>query len=174
MEGGFRFRPEALGLDASYMPRKCSPAWKAPLPGWKQMLDEASAKMASTPYCPRFFFEPMISGSPARLLTLCAGSFDSTGSRLRWRSFPHGSARPGRKKFSRRRPWMRTSGTGTSMAGGISTGKKRAPKVNSDRTGPPSASTKIFFRAALKWSAFSVPISFRSLLLHGTVFPRLL
>ncbi len=55
MEGGFRFRPEALGVDASYMPRKCSSTWKAPLPGWKQMLDEASVRMASTLESPIFF-----------------------------------------------------------------------------------------------------------------------
>jgi len=53
MEGGFR--PEVLGLDLSYMPRRCSPVWKAPLPGWKEMLDEASAKMTSAVLPPIFF-----------------------------------------------------------------------------------------------------------------------
>ena len=49
------FCPEVAYLDASYMPRKYSPVWKAPLPGWKEMLDEASAKMASA-VMPPFFF----------------------------------------------------------------------------------------------------------------------
>jgi peptidoglycan/xylan/chitin deacetylase (PgdA/CDA1 family) len=49
------FRPEVLGLDASYMPRKHSLVWKAPFPGWKEMLDEASAKMASAAMPPIFF-----------------------------------------------------------------------------------------------------------------------
>ncbi len=54
MERGFH--PEVLGLDASYMPRRYSPLWKAPLPGWKEMLDEASTKMASAVLPPIIFF----------------------------------------------------------------------------------------------------------------------
>ena len=82
MEGALYFRPDVLGLDASYMPRKYSPVWKAPLPGWKGVLDEASARMTSAVLPPIFFRADNI-GAPARLLTLCAISFDSTGSRLR-------------------------------------------------------------------------------------------
>ncbi len=55
MQGGLHFRPDVPGLDASYMPRRHSPVWKAPLPGWKQMLDEASAKMTSAVLPPIFF-----------------------------------------------------------------------------------------------------------------------
>jgi hypothetical protein len=55
MEGGFRFRPETLGVDASYMPRRCSAIWKARLPSWKEMLDEVSAKMTSAVGSPIFF-----------------------------------------------------------------------------------------------------------------------
>jgi peptidoglycan/xylan/chitin deacetylase (PgdA/CDA1 family) len=71
MEGGARFRPDVLGLDASYMPRKCSPAWKTPLPGWKEMLDETSAKMTSAALPPIFFRADDIGASSKAFDALC-------------------------------------------------------------------------------------------------------
>ncbi len=71
MEGGLHLRPDVLGLDASYMPRRYSPVWKAPLPGWKEMLDEASAKMASAVLPPIFFRADDIGAASKAFDALC-------------------------------------------------------------------------------------------------------
>lgn len=71
MEGGFHLRPEDLGLDASYMPRRYSSVWKTPLPGWKEMLEEASAKMSSAALPPIFFRADDIGASSKAFEALC-------------------------------------------------------------------------------------------------------
>ena len=71
MEGALYFRPDVLGLDASYMPRKYSPVWKAPLPGWKGVLDEASARMTSAVLPPIFFRADNIGAASKAFDALC-------------------------------------------------------------------------------------------------------
>ena len=71
MGGGVRFRPDVLGLDTSYMPRRYSPVWKAPLPGWKVMLEEASAKMTSAVLPPIFFRADDIGAASKAFEALC-------------------------------------------------------------------------------------------------------
>ncbi len=71
MEGTLHFRPDVLGLDASYMPRKYSPVWKAPLPGWKGVLDEASARMTSAVLPPVFFRADNIGAASKAFDALC-------------------------------------------------------------------------------------------------------
>jgi len=71
MKGGLHFRPDLLGLDASYMPRKYSPVWKVPLPGWKGVLDEASAKMTSAIPPPIFFRADDIGAASKAFDALC-------------------------------------------------------------------------------------------------------
>jgi len=69
MEGGFR--PEVLGLDASYTPRRYSPVWKEPLPGWEEKLDEASARMTSAALPPIFFRADDIGAAGKAFDALC-------------------------------------------------------------------------------------------------------
>jgi len=71
MGGGVRFRPDVFGLDTSYMPRRYSPVWKAPLPGWKVMLEEASAKMTSAVLPPIFFRADDIGAASKAFEALC-------------------------------------------------------------------------------------------------------
>ncbi|MGO9373244.1 MAG: polysaccharide deacetylase family protein [Syntrophobacteraceae bacterium] len=71
MEGASRLRYEIFGLNASYMPRQYSSVWKAPLPGWKGMLDEVSAKMASTGLPPIFFRADDIGAAGKAFDALC-------------------------------------------------------------------------------------------------------
>ena len=173
MEGGLRFRPDVLGLDASYMPRRYSPVWKAPLPGWKEVLDEASARMASAVLPPIFF--------RADNIGVASKAFDALCRLFRFYRVPLAMAViPAWLSETRQEKVFRAAFVDEDLWNWHQHGwrhinwQKEGAKSEFGSDGPPSASTKIFFRAALKWSAFSVPISFLSLLLHGTVFPRLL
>ena len=72
MEGTSRLRSKVFGLNAPYMPRQYSSIWKAPLPDWKEMLDEASAKMASAGLPPIFFRADDIGASSKAFDALCS------------------------------------------------------------------------------------------------------
>ncbi len=72
MEGASRLRAEVYGLNASYMPRQYSSVWKEPLPGWREMLDEACAKMASAGLPPIFFRADDIGAASRAFEALCS------------------------------------------------------------------------------------------------------
>ncbi len=60
-----------LGLNASYMPRQYSSIWKAPLPRWRERLDEAALRMASSGLPPLFFRADDIGAASKAFDSLC-------------------------------------------------------------------------------------------------------
>ena len=71
MQGASHLGAEVFDLNAPYMPRQYSSVWKAPLPGWREMLNETSAKMASAGLPPIFFRADDIGAASKAFDALC-------------------------------------------------------------------------------------------------------